>query len=86
MNKEAEKLKELFIKLFNSQGINGKRLEIEEANLNFAINVKIHRNQSLNDIRTILRTFKQIEMMTEKNYRLEVEMYFPYLSLYMDEY
>lgn len=86
MNTEAQKLETLFTKLFNSQGIRSKRIDIEEKNLNFALNIKITKHQSLNDIKTILTTFKQIEMMTKSDYETEVELYFPYVTLYMDKF
>ncbi|CAG7580400.1 MAG: hypothetical protein SLAVMIC_00396 [uncultured marine phage] len=86
MNAEAQKLKVLFTKLFDSQGIKGKKVEIEEKNLNFAINIKVDSNQSLRDIRIILRTFDQIIMMTKNNYESELELYTPYLTLYLDKY
>lgn len=85
MNADAEKLIGLFKKLFDSQGIKGKKVDIEEENLNFAINIKITHYQSLNDIKTILRTFRQIEMITKKDFTFEVELYHPLLTLYMDK-
>lgn len=86
MNTEAKKLEQLFRKLLNSQGIKDKKIDIEEQDLNFAINIKLTQYQSLTDIRTVLRTFKQIEMMTKSDYESEVELYSPYLTLYMDKY
>lgn len=81
---DVEKLKEFFLKVLDSKGIPKNEMEILENNLDFAISVSV-TNTSLKKIINILTAFRQIEIILGKKYLSEIDLYEPYLELFLDK-
>lgn len=83
--KDVEKLKTLFTKIFKSKDINEKDINILEKNLNFSIAVHIGEQTTLEKLKNVLTSFRQIEIILNDDYESEIDLYSPYLELYLDK-
>jgi|AntRauTorckE6833_2_1112554.scaffolds.fasta_scaffold00413_2 recombinational DNA repair protein RecR len=82
--KGVEKLKDLFSKILKSRDVKGKNIEILEEKLNFTIAVNISIT-NLEELKNILISYRQIEIILKDDYESEIDLYSPYLELYLDK-
>lgn len=77
--------KQLATKILMSNGIEENSILIEEGQGDFAIEVTLNETETLPKIRNIFKAFKDIQILTQGEYNSEVELFAPYLTLYLDE-
>lgn len=82
--KDVEKLKVLFSKILKSKDISDKDIQILEKGLEFSISVYIGNKTNLETLKNILTSFRQIEIILKDDYESEIDLYSPYLELYLD--